>query len=63
MYEKLALEEKYPRVYRWFKTVFARPELNDGKGIIPVIGFTNWLVELKPMELGKKPPLRLPTKL
>ena len=49
MYEKLALEEKYPRVYRWFKTVFARPELNDGKGIIPVIGFTNWLVELKPM--------------
>ena len=36
MYEKMALEDKYPRLFRWFKAIRARPELNDGKAIIPV---------------------------
>ena len=63
MYGKLDLEARYPQLYRWHKEMRARSELNDGKAIIPINAFHNWLVELKPMELGKKPPLRLPTKL
>ena len=46
-----------------FKEIRARPELNDGKGIIPVRAFHLWLEELQTMEIGKKPPLRLPMKL
>ena len=63
LYEKLALENRYPNLYRWHNTIRARPELNDGKAIIPVQGFKYWLDELAPMKLGTKPPLRLPTKL
>ena len=63
MYEQFALEDRYPFLFKWHKTIRAQPELNDGKAIIPVSGFVNFLAELAPMPLGKKPPLRLPTKL
>ena len=63
MYEKMRLEDRYPRLFRWFKEMRSKPELNDGKAIIPVQAFHYWLEELAPMPLGKKPPLRLPTKL
>ena len=63
MYEQLNLEDRYPSLFKWFKAIRACPELNDGKAIIPVSGFTYFLAELAPMPLGKKPPLRLPTKL
>ena len=63
LYVKFDLENKYPYVFKWHKAIRAKAELNDGKAIIPINAFHNWLVELAPMELGKKPPLRLPTKL
>ena len=63
MYEELDLENRYKYLFRWFKAIRAKRELNDGKAIIPVNAFKNWLIELAPMPLGKKPPLRLPTKL
>ena len=63
MYEKFDLEIRYKYLYKWFKAIRACPELNDGKAIIPERAFMYWLEELKTMELGKKPPLRLPVKL
>jgi len=63
MYESLDLENRYKYLFRWFKAIQAKPELNDGRAIIPVNAFKNWLVELSTTPLGKKPPLRLPTKL
>ena len=63
MYEQLRLEDRFPCLFKWFKAIRARPELNDGRAIIPVSGFHHFLAELAPMPLGKKPPLRLPTKL
>ena len=63
VYEQFDFENRYMYLFRWFKAIRARPELNDGKAIIPVQGFKYWLEELAPMPLGKKPPLRLPTKL
>mmetsp|Transcript_4331 Transcript_4331/g.5780 ORF Transcript_4331/g.5780 Transcript_4331/m.5780 type:complete len:87 (+) Transcript_4331:582-842(+) len=63
MYERFNMESRYPQLYKWHHTMRAKAELNDGKAIIPVQAFQYWLEELKPMPLGKKPPLRLPTKL
>ena len=63
MYEGLDLENRYKNLFRWFKAIQAKPELNDGRAIIPVNAFKNWLIELSTTPLGKKPPLRLPTKL
>ena len=63
IYELFHFEDKFINLYRWFKEIRARPELNDGKGIIPVRAFHLWLEELQTMELGTKPPLRLPMKL
>ena len=36
MYEEMAMEDRYPNLFRWFKAMRDRPELNDGKAIIPV---------------------------
>ena len=63
LYEKFNFEDKYIHIFRWFKEIRARPELNDGKAIIPVRAFHLWLEELSEMEIGKKPPLRLPLRL
>lgn len=63
VYEQLALEDRYPHLFKWFKTIRAQPELNDGKAIIPVGAFRHFLAEMSTMPLGRKPPLRLPTKL
>ena len=63
VYEQLALEDRYPHLFKWFKTIRAQPELNDGKAIIPVGAFRHFLEEMSTMPLGRKPPLRLPTKL
>ena len=54
------METKYPNIIKWIRAIRDRPELNDGLAIIPVDSFKAWLIELKPMPLGKKPPLRLP---
>ena len=59
-YEKLDFENRYKNLYKWVAHIRSRPELNDGKAIIPVDSFKAWLIELAPMELGTKPPLRLP---
>ena len=63
VYTRYRFEDRWIYLYRWFNAIRARPELNDGKAIIPERGFKLWLEELAPMPLGKKPPLRLPTKL
>lgn len=63
VYEAHKFEDKWKHLYRWFNAIRAQPELNDGKAIIPESGFKKFLEELAPMPLGKKPPLRLPTKL
>ena len=63
LYEQFQFEDKYIHIFRWFKEIRARPELNDGKGIIPVNAFHLWCEELAPMKVGTKPPLRLPMKL
>ena len=63
LYQKFEFEKKYIYIFRWFKEIRARPELNDGKAIIPVRAFHLWLEELKELPIGKKPPLRLPMKL
>lgn len=63
MYQKFKMEDRFPCLFKWHKSMRAKSELNDGKAIIPVEGFHRWLEELAPMPLGKKPPLRLPTKL
>ena len=63
LYKQFQFEDKYIHVFRWFKEIRARPELNDGKAIIPVRAFHLWLEELLTLEIGKKPPLRLPMKL
>lgn len=63
MYDKFQMEDRFPSLFKWHKAMRAKTELNDGKAIIPVKAFHNWLEELAPMPLGKKPPLRIPTKL
>ena len=63
LYEQFNLEDRWKNLFRWHNAIRARTELNDGKAIIPVNAFKNFLIELAPMPLGKKPPLRLPTKL
>ena len=63
VYLELKMEDRYPSLFKWHKTIRAQPELNDGKAIIPVSGFIKFLEELAPMPMGKKPPLRLPHKL
>ena len=63
VYATNRFEDRWIHLYRWFNAIKARPELNDGKAIIPERAFKLWLEELAPMPLGKKPPLRLPTKL
>ena len=36
VYEQFDFENRYMYLFRWFKAIRARPELNDGKAIIPV---------------------------
>ena len=63
IYEQFQFEDKFIHIFRWFKEIRARPELNDGKAIIPLRAFHLWVEELEELEIGKKPPLRLPMKL
>ena len=63
MYEEFDFEKKYKYLFKWFKTINACPELNDGKAIPHPNIFKFWLEELETMNPGKKPPFRLPVKL
>ena len=63
IYERFRMEDRWKHLYKWFNAMRARPELNDGRAIIPEKAFKNWVDELITLPLGKKPPLRLPTKL
>jgi hypothetical protein len=67
----LRIDERFPKLYFWFKTLMADPAF-DGqrseetqvdvsfKGRTPEKLFHHWLDELSTLDLGKKPPLRLP---
>jgi glutathione S-transferase len=46
VYQKLKVEEKYPRLSRWIKEIRDRKELNDGRAIIHVKAFHYWVEEL-----------------